>query len=30
MTTTERGKLSIETDENNNHCIVFEPANGTV
>lgn len=30
MTTTERGKLRLKTDDNNKHTIIFEPINGTV
>lgn len=30
MISTERGKLQLETDDNNKHIIIFEPVNGTV
>lgn len=30
MTIIERGKLQIETDDNNKHTITFEPVNATV
>lgn len=30
MTTIDKGKLQLETDDNNKHTIIFEPLNGTV